>query len=375
MEVRTMEPIRVLHVLGALDRGGAETMIMNLYRNINKEKVQFDFVVHTEKHCDYEGEVLGMGGKIYSFPKYRGVNTLQYIKAWKEFFHNHLEHQIVHGHMRSTASIYLAIAKRHQRYTVVHSHNVSSGKGISAIVKDVLQFPLRYIADYFFACSITAGEWLFGERIVKGKKFEVLPNAIEAKKYIYDETIRKRVRKELKIEDKIVIGHIGRFHPQKNHTFLIDLFEQVNLKSKQFVLLLIGEGELKENIQALVKEKKLQEDVLFLGMREDVNEILQAMDIFLFPSLYEGLGIVTIEAEAADLPVVCSTNVPSDVALTEKIQFLSLDDMEAWIKVIESHTKLKERKNNLVIIQEAGYDIQSTTEKLEQFYLKRYRNE
>ena len=172
------EPTRILHVLGSLTRGGAQTMIMNLYRNIDRDKVQFDFIVHTNKKYEYDDEVTSLGGKIYSFPSYKGKNHFGYKNAWKSFLVNHPEYKIIHGHVRSTASIYLKIAKQYGLNTIAHSHNTSSGNGISAFVKNTLQFPLRYIADNLFACSEYAGTWLFGKNVQRKKNFYILNNEI-----------------------------------------------------------------------------------------------------------------------------------------------------------------------------------------------------
>ena len=163
-----VEPIRILHVLGALNRGGAETMVMNIYRNIDRNRVQFDFIVHTNEKCDYNDEIINLGGKIYSMPRYNGKNHIKYKKAWNNFFKRHIEYKIVHGHMRSTAAIYLSIGKKHGLKTIAHSHSTASrGNKFEKLVKNVLQIPLRYTANYLFACSEEAGKWLFGKKAIK----------------------------------------------------------------------------------------------------------------------------------------------------------------------------------------------------------------
>lgn len=363
--------IRILHVLGALDRGGAETMVMNLYRKINRENVQFDFVIHTTKKCAYTDEIIRLGGQIYTVPRFKGTNIFNYIKAWKSFFEAHPEYHIVHGHMRSTASIYLGIAKQHGLYIIAHSHNTSSGNGISALVKDTLQFTLRYIADYYFACSEEAGEWLFGKRVVKSANFKVLANAIEVRKFQYNPRVREEVREQLGLNGKMVLGHVGRFHPQKNHNFLIQVFEEVHKIRPDSLLLLVGEGELKESVEKKVQQLSLSDSVIFLGERDDVHELLQAMDVFLFPSVYEGLGIVAIEAEAAGLKVICSQNIPKAVNIAREVYFLPLD-LSLWKKEILL-SDVYERKSNAELIVKAGYDIETTSVWLERFYVERYQ--
>lgn len=292
-------PIRILHVLGRLDRGGAETMVMNLYRNIDRTRVQFDFIIHTNDECDYDEEILSLGGIIYHIPQFNGKNFLQFKKAWHSFFKTHPEYKIIHGHVRSTASIYLWIAKKYGLITIAHSHNTSSGVGFSAFIKNTLQYPLRYIADYLFACSKSAGQWLFGKKVLKKNNFIILKNAIDSQKYIYDPNIRIKVRKELQIADKFVIGHIGRFNIQKNHDLLINIFNTVHNRNKNSILLIVGDGELRSSIQKKVENLGLMDSVIFLGVRSDIPELIQAMDFFLFPSLFEGLGIVAIEAQVS----------------------------------------------------------------------------
>ncbi|KPB05741.1 glycosyltransferase family 1 protein [Bacillus sp. CHD6a] len=365
------KPIRVLHVLGALNRGGAETMVMNLYRNIDREKVQFDFIIHTNKKCDYDDEIKSLGGKIYNLPRYKGINHYQYKKAWREFLKKHPEYKIVHGHMRSTASIYLKIANRYGCNTIAHSHNTSSGKGITAVTKNIYQYQIRYIADYLFACSQTAGTWLFGKNVLDNEKFLLLKNAIDTKKFTFNKDKRKTWRKELNIEDKFVIGHIGRFHAQKNHDLLINIFKEVHDKNKDAVLLLVGEGHLRNSIEKKVDELGLNNNVIFTGVRTDIPELLQAMDVFVFPSLYEGLGIVVIEAQTAGLQSIVADTLPAEVYLTDLIQTVPLSaPIDTWAqKIIQYSGGYNRDSNSHQIINSKGYDIEQNALWLENFYL------
>ncbi len=361
--------IRVLHVLGALDRGGAETMIMNIYRNIDRSKIQFDFIIHTKKECAFTQEIVSMGGRIFSVPKFNGINLISYCLAWNCFFKEHTEYHIIHGHMRSTAAIYLKIAKMYGLYAIAHSHNTSSGAGIDSLIKDILQLPIRKIADFYFACSKEAGIWLFGNEIVNSQKFVVLPNAIDVEKYHYDKEKRNKIRQQLGLDNMKVFGHVGRFHPQKNHEFIIKVFQRIHSIDANTVLILIGKGDEETKIRWLVNTLGLKNSVFFLGERNDVPDLLQAMDIFLFPSLYEGLGIVAIEAEATGLNVVCSKYVPHDVELTDYVYFADLV-VDEWIEII-NHINVENRKDNTQQIRDAGYDIKSTSNFIQQFYIER----
>lgn len=360
--------IRVLHVLGALNRGGAETMVMNLYREIDRTKIQFDFIIHTTSHCDYTDEILQLGGKIYSVPKYCGYNHFQYIKSWKNFFHNHPEYKILHSHVRSTASLYLPIAKKYGLITIIHSHNTSCGKGLSAIVKKALQLPLRYQANYFFACSFEAGQWLFGNKIENNKNFIIIKNAIDSEQFSYSVEKRKIIRNEFNLSDScLVLGHIGRFHEQKNHLFLLNVFSEILRENPDSALLLVGDGKLKAYIDGLIKEMNLQGKVIMTGTRDDISTLLSGIDVFVLPSLFEGLPVVAIEAQASGAKCFLSDTITREVMITDRCAFLPIDNPQKWAtSIINADLS---RSNTTDEIRNAGYDIKTTSKWLEDFYL------
>ncbi|MDC3411847.1 glycosyltransferase family 1 protein [Terrihalobacillus insolitus] len=353
-----------------MNRGGAETMIMNLYRNIDRSKIQFDFIVHTEDKCAFDDEIYKLGGRIFRVPTYKGTNHLPYLKNWEHFFKKHPEYKIIHGHVRSTASIYLKIAKKYGLITIAHSHSTSSGNGLSAIAKNVLQFPIRHVADYFFACTKTAGEWLFGKKTCQKENFHIFKNAIDAKKFVFNNVVRSRVRKELRIEDKFVIGHVGRFHSSKNHEFLIDIFKNVHKKNDNAILLLVGDGDLQDTIRKRVYNLGLDNNVIFTGVRSDIPELFQAMDMFVFPSLYEGLGIVLIEAQATGLPCVIANTIPKEALITDNVKQFSLTESpKVWTEAILKRMDSYERKSTYAKIKDSGYDIEESHRWLQEFYL------
>ncbi len=365
------KPIRIIHVVGGLDVGGTETLLMNLYRNIDRTKIQFDFIKHTKKKCLYDDEILLLGGKIFSMPRYQVTNHIRYKKEWKKFLKEHSEYKIIHAHMRSTASIYLKIAKKAGLYTIAHSHSVSSGKGVSAIVKNFLQRRIRETADYFLACSHSAGEWLFGKKVVNSANFSILNNAIFIDKFIYNDETRNKKREELNLVNSFVIGHVGRFEKAKNHIFLIEVFLEISEINKNAKLLLVGDGTLKKEIEKKVKEFNIDDKVIFMGAKTDVNELLQAMDVFLFPSLYEGLGISVIEAQAASLPCIISKSIPNDVLISDLVTKISLKvDKNIWVNTtLNSKRDQLLKAENLVL---SGYDIYSVSNWLTGFYEKVY---
>lgn len=369
------KPIRVLQVLGRLDLGGAETMIKNLYENMDRDQIQFDFVIHSQDECAYSSRVRELGGVIYSIPSFTMKNINEYKKAWRQLFMAHPEYKVIHGHVRSTASIYLKIAKQYGLVTIAHSHNTSSGKGLSAFVKNTMQHSIRNIADFLFACSKGSGIWLYGEKACRGNNFYVLKNAIDTEKFTYIQEVRDRVRSNLNLEDKLVFGHVGRFEQQKNHDFLVSVFGEIYDTNKDARLLLIGSGPLEDAIKDKVAKLNLSKVVYFLGIRKDVNELLQAMDVFLFPSFFEGLPVTLIEAQATGLPVVASENITREVQLTDLIQFLEIgNNVKAWSKVALNSSKDKSRKDNNIgqEITKSGYSISTTSKWLSNFYMKIY---
>jgi glycosyltransferase involved in cell wall biosynthesis len=368
------EANRILHVLGRLNRGGAETMVMNIYRNIDRSKVQFDFMIHTADKCDFDDEIHELGGRIYNVPRYYGKNHFEYKRAWNEFFKNHPENKLVHGHIRSTAAIYLKIAKKHGRVTIAHSHSTSSrGNKVEQLFKNILQLPIRYTADYLFACSDEAGKWLFGEKATKGDHYRVIKNAIDINKYVFNKDVRDQIRKRLNIEDRFVVGHVGSFTPPKNHKFLITVFDAVQKQNENAVLLLVGDGELKPQIEEQINYLGLKEKVRLTGVVSNANDYLQAMDVFVFPSIYEGLGIAAIEAQAAGLPCIVSDAIPHEAHISNLLIPLSTQQTsQCWATLIVRHATNRERGNIHDDVKCAGYDIEMTAKILEDFYEKNY---
>lgn len=362
--------IRVLQVFGRMDRGGAETMIMNIYRNIDRSKIQFDFVVHTQDKCDYDDEIHALGGRIFSVPRFNLQNTPFYKKAWKRLLNNHHEWKIVHGHIMSVASIYLKLASDYDMMTISHSHIAGKKKGIIPFIKSVLEKKID--ADYYMSCSIAAGLWLFGKEIVDSKRFFLLPNAINLDKFTFDPIIRKKTREELKINSELLIGHVGRFDEQKNHSFLLKIFKEIVKKDNNAKLLLVGRGECEEAIKEQVKWLKLQDSVIFAGVRTDTERLLQAMDVFVFPSLFEGLPVTLVEAQATGIPTFISNNVSKEsVIVDDLVTIKSLNDSALnWAEHIVNRS-LENRHSREDDVRRKGYDIQQTSKWLEEFYLEK----
>ena len=363
------DKIRVLHVFSVMDRGGAESLIMNLYRKIDNNIVEFDFVVHTEKEGAFDKEINQLGGKIFYVPKYKGINHFQYVNAWKELFSME-KFDIIHGHVRSTASIYIPIAKEYNIKTIAHSHSTSNGKSVSSLVKYLFQKRIRKEADYFLAPSDDAAKWLFGNEIVSKKNYSILENSIDVLDYKPNKIVRDVYRKKMEIEDDFVVGHIGSFRKSKNHDFLIDIFNEIVRKKENSKLLLIGDGEEKNEIISKLKDYGLLDKVIMTGIREDVSSLLQAMDVFLFPSIFEGFGIVAIEAQAAGLHTIVSDTIPKEAYLTDLIETAKLtDSAKIWAGKALNYSEINKREDKTIEIINKGYDTEEVVQSLVELYI------
>lgn len=382
-----MEPIRILHVLGTLNLGGAESRIMDLYRNTDRDKVQFDFLIHSNEPQHYEEEVRALGGRIYRLPRFRGYNYISYRKAICDFFASHQEFKAVHGHMTSTASIYLPIAKKKGiPMTIAHARSAGVDPGWKGRLTLWLRRRLAEQTDYCFTCSSPAGEAVFGKKAMDGGRVQIIPNAIEAKKYQFNPEIREKLRKELKIEDKLVIGHVGRFSFMKNHKFLLEVFAELEKREKNIVLLLLGEGEGMDEIRTLAGRKEVEDKVIFLGNRKNVQDYYQAMDYFVFPSIFEGLPGTVVEAQAAGLPCLISDTITKEVILTPLVKNLSLKKTaEEWAEILWTdlekrrkdepslnscleQRRLEEKEQIQRKIREAGFDAAAQAKEMTSFY-------
>lgn len=367
-----MRPVRILHVVTYMGRGGLETMLMNYYRHIDRNKIQFDFLVHRAFEADYDKEIESLGGRIYRLPRLNPFRK-EYLNTLDAFFEEHKEeYRIVHSHLDCMAGVPLKYAKKNGiPVRIAHAHNSNQTKDFKYIIKLLCKKNIKMYATDLFACGEEAGRWMFNGRI-----FNVLNNAIDAEKYLYSYQSRKEVRKELRIADDIlVIGHVGRFAPQKNHKFIIKIFSEVLKQKNNAVLLLVGDGELKKDIEELTRNLGIYEKIIFAGVRSDVPRLLQAMDIFLFPSNYEGLPVSIIEAQAAGLPCLISDKVPIECKKTDLVSQIVLGDETAiWVKHILGESK-RIRRNTVEEIKKSGFDIIENAKWLEKFYEDKYKNE
>lgn len=366
------DPARVLNVLGTTNLGGAESRVMELYRALDRDKVQFDFLVHTGKDGQYSEEIRRLGGRIYSVPRFRMLNLLSYKKALRKFFREHHEFAAVHGHMTSTASIYLPIAKKAGiPVTIAHARSAGVSPGLKGLATRMLRYPLKYRADYCFTCSAEAAEQVYGKKWVEEGNVWTIPNAIDAQRFVFDVAVRAQVREELELGDKFVVGHVGRFGFMKNHTFLIDIFAELCKMRDDAVLVLIGKGELEGQIREKVSSLGLSDKVRFLGNRFDVERYYQAFDYFVFPSTFEGLPGSVAEAQASGLCCLVSDKVTREVALTGRVTFKGIEEPAAnWAGEIMRNAKAAlERKDMRAAIADSGFDVRGQAAAMEAFYI------
>lgn len=361
------EPIRVLQVVTHMNRGGLETMLMNYYRKIDRDKVQFDFLTHRPENekKDYDDEIRSLGGKIYHMPTLNPFSR-NYRKSLDRFFKEHKEYRIVHSHLDCLSAYPLKAAKENGvPVRIAHAHTTLVDSNLKKYIKLYSKKLIPKYATDLFACGELAGEWMF-----EGQPFQIMNNAIDTKKYLFNENIRKKIRKELKIMDnEYVIGHVGNFTPPKNHAFIIDIFHEICKRTKNVRLVLTGGGNDSRQYQEMARELGVADRIIFTGVRTDVPDLMQAFDVFLFPSIYEGLPVTLVEAQAAGLHCIVSDQVTREVQITDLIEFLALNEnKDTWIERILKYEDA-DRENMLEKIRQGKYDIEENARWLEEFYI------
>ncbi len=367
-----MEPIRVLMLFTNMNRGGAESMVMSYYRNIDRSKVQFDFLVHRLERGAYEDEIEQLGGRIYRLIPFHPFTFGQYKKLVSRFSDEHPEYQIIHGHCSELGYfIYKEASQRGIPHIIAHAHNAHALYDMKWPFRTWFKHRMRKYLTHEFTCGQEAAVWLFGRELAKQAVFQ--RNAIDTQLFIFDVESRAPIRKEFGVsEDTLLIGHVGRFERQKNHTFLIDVFENVLKYNPNSRLLLVGgTGDLEGSIRNKVQEKELTDKVIFAGTRSDVPQILSAMDVFLFPSFMEGMSLSMLEAQCAGLPCLVSNSIPKEISVTDLITYYPLErSAEDWAKRLLEVSKGKsDRMVYSKKVAEAGYDIKKNAEWLQNYYL------
>lgn len=379
-----MKPIRILQIMSIMNRGGAETLVMNIYRHIDRSRVQFDFLLNYTDPGAFDEEIRQLGGNIYYMPHIRKVGYRGFQNHVTHFLREHPYYQVVHCH-RNELSGFILKAARQAGVPVRMAHSHSSPKykyslkGFpELLLKQCAKRQIGANATHLFACSEEAGISVFGNKAQE--KFSIIRNGIDLSLFIQDDLVRSAIRNELGLDGKWVIGHVGSMKMEKNHSLILDIFASIHREHRNSVLMLVGDGVLRESIEAKVSMLGLEEVVYFLGARGDVHILMQAMDVFLFPSLYEGLGIVLVEAQALGIPCVVSNTVPREVDMG--LQLLDFVDLEAstayWSDRVLATTSQALTFNSVDSIniqdklRDNGYDITDIATTQEQFYTQVY---
>lgn len=369
-----MKPLKVLQVFTILNRGGAETNLMNYYRHMDRSEVQFDFLVHRQEEGAYEQEILQLGGKIFRLPALHPLRVKQYKKAVKKFFDEHFGYDIIHGQCSELGIyIYKEAKKRKIPVIIAHAHNSKMDWDQKAPFRVVWKNGMRKSINAYFTCGHDAAKWLFGKKIAK--KVYQMNNAISTQEFVYNPVVRQSVREALQAENSLNFIHVGRFNVQKNHQFLIQVFFEILKIRPQSKLFLVGEGELEGQISAQVNRLNLHEHVIFLGSRDDVPELLQGMDILLFPSLFEGLPVTLVEAQTSGLLCAISDGIPAEAVLVpENVKIYSLKSSAPfWAQQIIDESTRFQRQEVAQTVKDAGYDIADNAIKLGQKYIELYQ--
>ncbi len=371
------KPIRVLRIVSIMNRGGIETQIMNIYREIDRSKFQFDFLVTREEEGIFDKEIKQLGGKIYNIPSVRKVGLFKFIKSVNSFFKEHNEYKIVHCHMNTWSGLFLNIANKYNvPVRIAQSHSApqsSKDLNIKDFIenkfKSIMKIFIKHGATHFWACGKEAGEWLYGKKIAE-TKMTIVPNAKDIRKFQYNERRREEMRKQLNISSEtLVLGHVGSFTEVKNQKFVVDVFYELVKKDIDCKLCFVGDGPLKETIERKVYKLKLTNKVIFLGLRNDVNKLMSMFDIILLPSFFEGMPNVIIEAQAAALPCIISDNITSEVDMDMGlVEFVSLNQSpKYWAQNVMKKRYLDRHISTDNLIKR-GYDMQTFIKWLEDFY-------
>ena len=364
--------IRVLHSVSNMDRAGIETMLMNYYRNIDRNTVQFDFLCNKSKPGDYDDEILRLGGRIFKTPGLNPMKYPSYLKYMKGLFQKYPEYRIVHAHNGPLAVYALCAAKRnHVPIRIFHAHNNALGLEWKLPLKLYCKSRIKDYTTNCFTCGIAAGRYYFNHDIIDRNRYVLVTNAIEIEEFCFNSNTRDIIRKQYNLWNKRVVGHVGRFESQKNHDFLIDVFFKLNRTDKNTHLVLVGEGELLDKAKSKCMAMGIENDVTFVGKSNRPSDWYQAFDVFVMPSRREGLPVVGIEAQASDLPCVFSKNISTEVAITNRTWFVGLNEsVETWADTIEQALSNKLRQDNREMMKKAGYDIKSEAIKLQEIYIQ-----
>ena len=369
-----VRPLRILQIVGGLDVGGIEALLCSIMRRIDHSELRFDFIKHNPEKGHYEEEIRAMGGEIYTAPPPHREGLFAYLSWLRRFFREHREYEVAHGHYPLYASVYLGMARMYGLRTVAHAHLAAPFSPIESlpvrIGRYVLQFPLASIAEYRMACSDDAAKNIFGKRTAEKKDYIFFPNARETAVFAYSQAKRDEMRKKMGLEGKFAICHVGRFEKQKNHVFLINVFKKLCVLSPESRLVLLGDGPLRPEMRKFAEEAGLAGKVIFTGNVPNPQDYYQAMDVFVLPSLSEGLPLTMVEAQISGLPCVMAAHLPQEADLgCGLVSQIGLErPLNEWADLILRQKGL-ERISRLEVAVKKGFDINSAAARLRDFYI------
>lgn len=364
---------KVLELFGEpIANGGQEAFVINALTHMDLTDLQIDLLTPYECTNEYYRSIVeDNGGKVYSlhFPFNPGGNRTSLYKPLYRFM-GKMKYDVIHIHSGSISVLAIgACAARHAgtKCVIVHSHVAGENRTLKYFLVRVISYPfIKMFPTTYCACSQAAGDWKYPKSIAR-KKLKILKNGVDLEKYSFNAESRKKMRNMLNLDEKaFVVGHVGRFTYQKNHRYLIEIFVEVKQYIHNAKLLLVGDGELREDVFQYAKTKGISQDIIFTGMVNNVNDYLQVMDVFALPSRFEGLPIVGVETQAMGIPLLCSDCVSKELKISEGIQFLPLEDQQAWVDAIIARP---ERKDNKEQIKRNGYDIYDTALAMRKMYL------
>lgn len=368
--------IRIAVIVGKMDSGGKKSLIMEYYRHIDRNKVQFDFICDADSQAIPKEEIEKLGGTVYEIAPYQRI--LRNMSDMKKIFKEN-KYSVVHAY-NSTMNVFSMFIAKQCKIPVRISESLSMAHegDWKTVLKKLLRPLSKCFANYYMSCGEDCGRWQFGNRLFDAGKVEVFKTAVDTEFNAYNPETRKKVRKQLGWENKIVVGHIGRFTIQKNSVHMIEIFGAVAKKEPNAVLCLIGDGELKEDMTNKIKELGIEKQVEYLGRREDIQQFYNAMDCFILPSLYEGLPVVGLEAESCGLPMFFSTEITKEANACELGHFISLDEsVEIWAEQIiqACEENMPTRRSHAKEVAEAGFDSTGEAIRLQQYYFEAIERE
>ena len=371
--------IKVLQVIAGMNSGGMENMIMNYYRNLDRNVIQYDFLIFTEGEAFFEKEILSLGGKIYKIVS-RRKNFIKNRRDVKEFFKKHAkDYDIAEFHQGITYYYPLRMAEKYKvKHRIIHNHGIDRVflKKLKLYNNLFARKRISNLATEYFSCSEDVNEQLFSDEVIKNKKIKIIPNAIDVSKFKYSKKKENKIKKELNINDNVyVFGHVGTFTYPKNHDFIIQQYYEICKEKKDCVLLLIGEGPLRNQIENKVKNLNIQDRVIFLGVRRDVSDILSAVDTLIFPSLFEGIPLTLIEAQSAGVRLLLSDTINRKIECSDLCNFIPLTENSKWKQFLMDFKKIKNRENYNEQIKETTYNIRKTATELQKTYVNIVKGE